>query len=353
MRRAASANVQTVEVNSPTNIALVKYWGKHPKYEHLLIPTKSSISFTVAKLVTRTKLAVEEGSLEIEFVLNGKRIQSTQSEFEYVREFFEKISNFYPFAKHYRYAITSQNEFPTASGFASSAAGFSALAVAFANSMIKLGALPNMDERSLSVLARLGSGSAARSVPSRGGLVFWHRGFDDAATGAEASQRSFAETIFDPSYFDDLAIIYAKVESEKEKPTKSRAGMKESVRTVYDYWSWVDYEEKQLLPAVLNAVRNKNWAEMFKLTKQASNNFHSVCMRTIPPIVYLNDRSVSIMRTIEQMPHAAYTFDAGPNAVIFSLKEKAAEVEKSLIQVVGQGNTFATRVGDGPKTVHD
>jgi diphosphomevalonate decarboxylase len=125
--------------------------------------------------------------------------------------------------------------------------------------------------------------------------------------------------------------------------------MKESVRSVYDYWGWVDYEEKSLLPAMLEAIRSKNWLELFKLTKQASNNFHSVCMRTVPPIVYLNDRSMAIIRAIEPLAHAAYTFDAGPNAVVFALRKHVQEVEGILRQIVGDANIFTTHVGEGPK----
>ncbi len=337
-----------VGVESPTNIALIKYWGKHPKYEHLLIPTKSSVSFTIAGLHAKTMLRVESGKGEIEFQLNRKKIKETQNEFNYVKDFFDKISRTYKFTKDYRYEISSQNDFPTASGFASSAAGFSALALAFAKAMTKLGNLPQMNERQLSVLARLGSGSAARSVPSRGGLVIWHRGFENASSEGEASDLSYAETLYEPSHFSDLSVIYAKVESQ-EKETKSRAGMKESVRSVYDYWQWVDYEEKVLLPGILKAVREKNWAELFKLTKQASNNFHAVCLRTDPPIIYLNDKSTEIIRTIQTLDYAAYTFDAGPNAVIFALKNHSGEVEERLKAIVGKSNTYRTEVGGGPK----
>ncbi len=338
-----------VGVESPTNIALVKYWGKYPKYEHLLIPTKSSVSFTIQGLHAKTLLRVESGKGEIAFQLNGKKIKETQSEFDYVKDFFDKITRTYKFTKDYRYEISSQNDFPTASGFASSAAGFSALALAFAKAMSKLDRLPQLNERQLSVLARLGSGSAARSVPSRGGFVIWHRGFDNATSEAEASDLSYAETLYEPAYFSDLSIIYAKVESEQEKKTKSRAGMKESVRSVYDYWQWVDYEEKTLLPAILNAVKERNWLQMFKLTKQASNNFHAVCWRTDPPIIYLNDKSTEIINTIQPLAYGAYTFDAGPNVVIFALKKNAEEVEERLKAIVGKENTYRTEVGGGPK----
>jgi len=343
--------VQAIEVKSPTNIALVKYWGKHPKFERSMIPTKSSISFTVSGLTTRTTLSVEKGNFVIDFTLNGRKISPEQGEFDYVKEFFDKISLIYPFTRDYWYTISSQNDFPTASGFASSAAGFSALALAFAGMMTKLGTLSSMDDRRLSILARLGSGSAARSVPAKGGLVMWHRGYDDTTSEEEASQRSYAETLFEPSHFSELALIYVKVESAKEKQVKSRAGMKESVQSVYDYWNWVDYEEKQLLPAMLDAIRGKTWEEVFRLTKQASNNFHSVCLRTIPPLVYLNEKSVEIIRTIDPIPHAAYTYDAGPNAVVVTLRSKVEEVDRLLKAIVGEGNTFSTHVGEGPVTV--
>ena len=341
--------MQTVEVKSPTNIALVKYWGKHPKYERLLIPTKSSLSFTVAGLTTTTKLTVEPGSLEIDFSLNGKHISQSQAEFDYVKEFFDKISVCYPLTKEYRYTIASRNDFPTASGFASSAAGFSALALAFAHAMTRLGRLAPMDEAKLSVLARLGSGSAARSVPSRGGLVLWHRGYDEVTSDTEASEKSYAETLFEPSYFDELALIYVKVESHKEKETKSRAGMKESVGSVYDYWNWVEYEERHLLPAILGSIKARKWSQMFSLTKQASNNFHSVCVRTVPPIFYLTDGSLAIIRALQPLDDAAYTFDAGPNAVVLCLKQGADRVEDLLKGIVGSENTFRTYVGEGPK----
>ncbi len=340
----------SVEIESPTNIALIKYWGKHPKYEDLFIPTKSSISFSVARLFTKTVLTVERGHREIEFRLNSHKIDEARTEFDYVREFFDKMSATYEFVKDYRYKLVSQNNFPTASGFASSAAGFSALAIAFARVMEKLGNLPRLNERQLSIIARLGSGSAARSVPSRGGLVIWHRGYDNARSEAEVSELSYAETLYDPSYFNELSVIYARVESS-EKGTKSRAGMKESVRTVDDYWEWVDYEEQRLLPGMLNAVKKKHWSEMFKLIKEASTNFHSVCLRTIPPINYLNHVSAEIIKTIQPLSYAAYTFDAGPNAVVFALKDNAEEIEGLLRGIVGKANTFCTVVGDGPREV--
>ena len=337
-----------VKVKSPTNIALIKYWGKYQDYENLHIPTKSSISFTVAKLFTETKLQIEEGNFAISFTLNGKKIMPIEEKFDYVKEFFYKIQSHYGFTKNYSYQIESKNNFPVAAGFASSASGFSALAVAFAKAMEKLGNLKRLDDRKLSVLARLGSGSATRSIPSKGGLVIWHRGWDNEKSEDKVSKLSFAETLYKPSHFKDLVVIYVKVEAG-EKKVKSRAGMKESVKTVKDYWKWVDYEEKKLLPDMLNAIKFRKWIELFDMVKRASDSFHSICLKTNPPIRYLNDTSQEIIESIKPLEYAAYTFDAGPNAVVFALKNKADEVTDILKNIVGKDNLVITKVGEGPK----
>jgi len=342
-------SLETVKVRSPTNIALIKYWGKHPKYENLHVPTKSSISFTVADLFTETQLRVKEGDFSLSLAFDGKMIEPEEEKFTYLRGFFDKILLHHEFAKNYSYHIETKSNFPVAAGFASSASGFSALGIAFAKIMERLGCLQKLDDRKLSVIARLGSGSAARSVPSKGGLVIWHRGWDDNP-GENVSELSYAETLYPPSYFSDIVIMYAKVEIA-EKKVKSRTGMKETVKTATNYWEWVEREEKVALPAMLDAVKNRRWEELFTLTKKASNDFHDVCIKTTPPIEYLNDASRDIIESINPLEYAAYTFDAGPNAVIFTLKDKVDEIESLLKGVVGKENIVMTKVGEGPKII--
>jgi diphosphomevalonate decarboxylase len=339
----------SVEVTSPTNIALLKYWGKHPRYPGLFIPTKSSISFTISSFFTRTKLTVEKGNGRIDLQLNGRRIMQGAPEFEYVEEFFSRIRSRYPFAKRYSYLLESENNFPTAAGFASSASGFSALALSFAIAMKKSHELRSLPEKQISILARLGSGSAARSIPASGGMVIWHRGYDSAKDPLRVSESSFAESLYPPSHFEDLALICVNAGSRKK--VKSRIGMEESVRSVYDYWQWVDYEEKEVLPALLRAADRRNWEALFMLTKQASNNFHSVCLRTSPPLMYLNDVSRRIIEAIHPLSYAAYTFDAGPNGVVIVLKEEARKVNRILGDIVGKNNTVVSSIGRGARAI--
>ena len=347
---AAERQMVVVEVVSPTNIALVKYWGKHPRYPGLFIPTKSSISLNIASFTTRTRLTAERGPNEVRFSLNGRKVGESEEEFAYVRDFFDRISRRYGFAKNYSYDVESRNNFPTASGFASSASGFSALAVAFARVVEKSGETPPLDDREVSVIARLGSGSAARSVPSKGGLVIWHRGYDGARDGASASAASFAESLYGPDHFAELALICVSAGGGQKK-VKSRAGMDESVRTAKGYWRWVEQEERELLPSMLRTVGKRDWAAMFGLVREASDNFHRVCLETRPPVAYLNDTSKKIVRLVGPPEQAAYTFDAGPNAVVIALKDRAKELKSALVDLVGKENVVESAVGAGPLEV--
>lgn len=337
----------SVEVVAPSNIALVKYWGKHPDYPDLFIPTKSSVSFNIDAFRTKTRLKVRKGKGAVRLKLNGRRIAADRAEFSYLSGFFSRMQSRYRFARDYDYDIESRNNFPTAAGFASSASGLSALAVSFARAMREERELPSLDDREVSIIARLGSGSAARSAPSRGGLVIWHRGYDNARNATQASESSFAETLYGPRHFSDLELICITA-WQGAKKTKSRAGMDESVKSVYDYWQWVEHEEEVLLPSVLSAAKRRDWESLFGLVKQASNNFHSLCLRTSPPIVYLNDVSRRIIEAIEPMKFAAYTFDAGPNAVVITLKERAREASAALEKIVGGRNLVVSSIGAGP-----
>ncbi|MCL6088548.1 MAG: diphosphomevalonate decarboxylase [Candidatus Marsarchaeota archaeon] len=355
---------------APTNIAVIKYWGKNPHWEKWHIPTKSSLSWTVQDLTTTTELEVRKGSGKADFTLNGKTITPQMGEYEYVRDMLLKLFEYLPQTKKYDYRIVSRNNFPTAAGFASSAAGFAALAKALAGAMEKLE--PKMfkqhmgDDKLLSALARLGSGSAARSIPSSGGFVVWRRGISypkcpkpegmGEAAVQKALRSSFSETLFAPSHWPQMRVLYAKVETG-EKKIKSRAGMKTSILTCPLYDRWVEVEEGRSLGEMVDAVSARDFGKFGALAMQASDALHAVMLATSPSITYLNDTSVRIKHEIMDMNagggagsmKAAYTFDAGPNAVVFCLEKDEAAVKRMLEGIVGAQNVTATRPGPGAR----
>ncbi len=329
----------TTTAIAPTNIALLKYWGREPGKEELSIPTKSSISFTVEGLVTTTTMESDprQGKARaISLELNGVRRAPDSPEHCYIASFFKTLARFYPELEGMDFRIVSNNNFPTAAGFASSASGFAALAKALS------GEVPDMQgisERRLSALARIGSGSAARSIPSAGGLVLWRKG---------GIWSSYAESLERPEFWPDLRIIYATVES-KEKKVKSRDGMQLSVKTNPLYRAWARYEERKLKGKLLSALGKRDAQSSFELIMNASNNFHQICLGTSPSLRYLGAASFSIMDGIEKLNEgeikAAYTFDAGPNAVVFTLARYEKEVKDML---AGRASELrVTRMGKG------
>ncbi|MFH0927419.1 MAG: diphosphomevalonate decarboxylase [Candidatus Micrarchaeota archaeon] len=353
-----------VIARAPTNIAVVKYWGKNEKFEDLHIPTKSSLSFTVDSLYTTTSIEAKNGSGKLDFSLNGKKISGDMPEYEYVGKLMGKLEQIAPEVKKYDYTVVSENNFPTAAGYASSASGFAAFAKAMGGIFEKLE--PQVyrrhfaDDKKLSVIARLGSGSATRSIPKEGGFVIWHRGIspleEEEMEGEEVSEKSFAESLVPYTHWPELRIIYAKVQAE-EKKVKSRAGMKETMRTYDKYYEWTEYEEKELAPKLIEAVKAKDFEAVAQISMECSDNLHAVMEKTQPPIVYLNEVSRKIIEEVRRMNSGgavkcAYTFDAGPNAIVFTLGEFEGETKSMLASIVGAQNIAVARLGPGAQLVN-
>ena len=155
---------------SPSNIALVKYWGKYGEQ----LPKNPSVSFTLNHCKTTTTLhykpKTDKTGFSFEVYLDEKKTPSFEPK---IKKFFERIEVYLPFLKHYHYIIKTSNSFPHSSGIASSASGMSALACCLMNIEKKIN--PEITStyfnQKESFLARLGSGSAARSI--EGGLVVW------------------------------------------------------------------------------------------------------------------------------------------------------------------------------------
>ena len=159
-----------VSWSSPSNIALIKYWGKLKNQ----IPTNPSISFTLDTCRTITTLEFEAKSTDSKFsfevYLDGEKKDSFKPKIE---TFLERIEVYTPYIRYYHLTIRTENTFPHSSGIASSASGMSALALCLMSLEKEISAEISEDYfyRKASFLARLGSGSACRSI--QGGLVVW------------------------------------------------------------------------------------------------------------------------------------------------------------------------------------
>ncbi|CAD5178412.1 unnamed protein product [Musa acuminata subsp. malaccensis] len=326
---------------TPTNIAVIKYWGKRD--EALILPVNDSISVTLDPdhLSATTTVAVSPTFDRDRMWLNGKEIPLSGDRFQSCLREIRKLADDVEDEKKgirirkddwqkLHVHIASYNNFPTAAGLASSAAGLACF-------VFTLAKLMNVKEDcgKLSSIARQGSGSACRSM--YGGFVKWTMGKD--ACGSD----SIAVQLASESHWNDLVIIIAVV-SSKQKETSSTTGMRDSVETS----PLLQHRAQTVVPGRIlqmeEAIRNRDFASFARLTCADSNQFHAVCLDTSPPIFYMNDTSHrhdllyhkdkpfilnlylndNTIESIMAKFQAAYTFDAGPNAVLIAPNRKSA-----------------------------
>ncbi|KAK5728212.1 diphosphomevalonate decarboxylase [Elasticomyces elasticus] len=381
----AETEIYRASTFAPVNIAVIKYWGKRDT--KLNLPTNSSLSVTLSQddLRTHTTASCSDSFTSETLTLNdspqdisGARTQACLRELRQLRSQIEQNDTSAPKVSSMKLRIVSQNNFPTAAGLASSAAGFAALV----RSIADLYALPSTPTE-LSRIARQGSGSACRSL--FGGYVAWNQG-----TQPDGSD-SVAYSVAEQSHWPEMRALVLVASAEK-KDVSSTSGMQATVATSTLFQHRVSHVVPGRIEAMEKAIREKDFPAFADLTMKDSNNFHATCLDTSPPILYLNDTSRAATRVCNAINTAegelvcAYTFDAGPNAVIYYLAshtDAVAGVFKGILgselegwegakgrevkagqcpegyEHVGEvlrkgvGRVILTSVGDGPRGVEE
>ncbi|XP_071957558.1 diphosphomevalonate decarboxylase-like [Antedon mediterranea] len=313
--------MNSVTCKAPVNIAVIKYWGKRDT--KLILPLNSSVSFTLCTehLCATTTAAVSPTFKQDQIWLNGEKIENlrlTACLKEIRRRARKRKSvsdndtddNIPLEMLNWNVHICSKNNFPTAAGLASSAAGYACLAYCLAK-LFKV-------EGNISDIARLGSGSASRSI--FGGAVQWDMGWDSSGSD------SIARQLYPHTHWPELKVVILVV-SDQQKKVSSFSGMQGSVETSELLQYRIKHCVASRLDAVVNAIGNKDFETFAVNTMKESNQFHAVCLDTYPPISYLNDTSHTIQNLVHsfnkyhQCAKVAYTFDAGPNATLYMLEE--------------------------------
>ena len=311
------------KAKGPINIALIKYWGKED--EELITPLNNSISLTLDTntFYTETKVTIKQTSEvkdntkenDISLIINGKASNITKR----IKNIFKKfLSMDNQICKELSISkldikIESINTFPIASGCASSASSMAALVLAI-TSALKLENIISKTE--LTKIARLGSGSACRSI--FGGICEWEKGNKDD---------SMAVQLYEKNYWD-LGIKLIIV-SQKEKDVSSSLGMKITKETSELFKYRINYIVKQNLENIKKSLKEKDFNNFAEIIIKDSNNFHACCRDSYPSINYLNEESDFIMKIVMSLNKiygkniCAYTFDAGSNAfLIYEMKNK-------------------------------
>ncbi|BFZ12530.1 hypothetical protein BsWGS_15569 [Bradybaena similaris] len=357
---SGSVKFECVTCTAPVNIAVIKYWGK--KDENLILPTNPSLSVTLGQdeLRAKTSVAVSETFKEDRIWLNGReesvqspRIQNVLKEIR--RRAHKRSADSKDDSKLFRHVhIVSENNFPTAAGLASSAAGYACLVY----SLAKLFGV----QGEISDIARQGSGSACRSI--YGGFVKWNVG------EREDGSDSYAVQVAPESHWPEMRALILVVNDQK-KLVGSTEGMQTSIET-----SELMKHRISLVPKwtdeIIEAIKQKDFPAFAKITMRESNQLHAVCLDTYPPIMYLNDTSKFIIRLVHYINEmlgvekVAYTFDAGPNACLYLLEEDVPRVlnlvkhffpptqsngQPSFVTGISVPESDASIVGPGPQVL--
>lgn len=311
------------------NIALVKYWGKRPGGENL--PATGSLSLTLDGLQTETTVQFDSALAEDRFTLNGRPFDVSK-----ITEFLDIIRSLADMTT--RAAVTTRNEFPTASGLASSASGFSALAVA-----ATAAAGADLDPAALSRIARRGSGSAARSI--FGGFVRMHAGASDA--------EAYAVPIASP-LTDAVRMVIAVVGGGAAKAHGSRSAMNHVAQTSPLYPNWLDLVPSDLAAAEA-ALASGDLAALGEIAEGNALAMHATALAARPAIHYWLPATVSVLaavRSLRERGRAAWaTMDAGPHVKVLTTIGDAADVERELTAIEGVTATMITKPGYGAKVV--
>ncbi len=280
------------------NIAVVKYWGKRD--EDLILPANSSLSMTVDGLSATT--TVEFGGREADSATVDGRACEGEDLARIVRVLDAVRAKA---GRAERARVVSRTDFPKSVGLASSSAGFAALAAA---ASWAAGQSPTAAE--LSILARLGSGSACRSI--EGGFCEWRRG--EAADGSD----SYAVQVAPPDHWPDLRMVVVVVSSEP-KAVSSREGMRRCVETSPYFEAWTKVAAADVPPA-RQAVLDRDLPALGRVAERNAYRMHACALAADPPIQYMEPGTVAVIAAALTMRAGGapvyFTLDAGPNPVL-------------------------------------
>ncbi len=326
---------------SHSNIALIKYWGRQDDGGRgLNLPLNDNVSMTKegisggSKLKSHTTVEFSQSYEEDRMVLEGRELSGR--ELERVRFVVDPLRM--KAGVEERFRIVSSNDFPTAAGLASSAAGFSALALA---TSAALGLKLSREE--LSTWARLGSGSAVRSL--HGGFVYWHKG--------SSHETSYAEKFCDGGRFTLNAVI--AIVNEGRKGVSSDVGHEHAHTSPFNSIRTELSQKEALL--VRNAILDNDLRTVGSIAERNSKYMHAVMMTSDLPLYYWQGETLKVIRSVHAMRDRGlevyFTIDAGPNVHCICRPEDAPEVQKELEGGDHVLRTIIARPAEDPHTVDE
>lgn len=301
---------KTGEAFAPANIALCKYWGKRDAV--LNLPHTHSLSISLNDLGARTRICMRDTKefLQDRVILNGEEVDKN-------KPFAKALTSFldlFRVHKNMYFQVETNVNTPIAAGLASSASGFAALTKAL-NDLYAW----ELELDKLSILARLGSGSASRSLWD--GFVEWQRGH--CREGLDS--HGIPLGIKWPELKVGLLIVNAE-----PKNISSRMAMEKTVNTSPFYKVWPEIVAKDL--AILkSAIEERNFKELGNIAEANAQAMHALMMTARPSIIYSTPETLKAQHQIWKLREAGlslyFTQDAGPNLKLLFLEKDFTDVQ--------------------------
>jgi diphosphomevalonate decarboxylase len=339
--------------SAPSNIALVKYWGKKADQ----IPANPSISFTLNNCKTITSLAFSKkennGDFSFDLLFEGKPKEDFKPK---ILKFFERIENYCPFLKDYHFNIETENTFPHSSGIASSASGMAALALNIMS--LEKALYPEMTDdycyRKASFLARLGSGSACRSI--KGEVVVWGN-HAEIEGSSDLFGVSFPAPVHDnfKNYQDTILLV-----DTGEKQVSSTVG--------HDLMHDHPFAEQRFAQAHCNLSEIKtilesgNLEKFIAIVESEALTLHAMMMTSLPYFILMKPNTLGIINRIwkfrneTQIP-VCFTLDAGANVHVLYPENVSAKVlqfiQSELVGYCKNDGYICDVVGKGSQLIID
>lgn len=308
------------------NIALLKYWGKFGRSDNL--PATPSISICLDKLSTTTMVSPRKGNRDL-FYINGTKAAGGS---------LERLQNYLNLWRRKRLLsgalkIDSKNRFPTAAGLASSSSGYAALCLALSACSRK-----NLEFDDLVALARIGSGSAARSIA--GGLAAMTAGKNSRVIRLAASA--------DIPWGMVIAVVKAG-----PKAMSSRQGMELSAMTSPYYQNWLRTGRRQF-KEMLAAIKKFDLTKTGEIMEANTLAMHACMLTTIPPLLYWEPATISLIKACRQWRRrnleTYFTIDAGPHVAFLAKLDDLESVKVQAGKIEGVIELISCKAG-GPAEV--
>ncbi|MGD8565231.1 MAG: diphosphomevalonate decarboxylase [Candidatus Bathyarchaeota archaeon] len=324
-----------------SNIALVKYWGRSLDFNtDLNIPSNDTVSMTKLGLTSNIRLQThttiefsaafkEDTAIFEEEALTGRGLERILRVVDSLRE----LANI-----NHKLRMMSKNDFPSQAGLASSSSAFAALAIASANA---LGL--DLSQGEISTYARLGSGSAARSI--HGGFVYWNKG--------NSHETSFAEQICGPHEFSMNVVI--AIVHEGKKDVTSDVGHDSAYTSPFNEVR-IKKSQKQAKD-IKKAILNDDFTRVGEITEQNCKYMHAVMMTSIPPLYYWYPETLRLIKSTRRIRQEKlecyFTVDAGPNIHYLCRPEDTYELQKILENIECVRKTIPAKPADDSQTTKE